>query len=127
MVDGTEQWVSLDSFNEQYGRRLDRLNYMGVGSITCSYVYIDENLFLGSPAEYLAFNKAFRANAESRGIVYIDTWSMFETEVSVNSSDNSYNKDHFHQNEIGYVLMAKAIAEVINRDEYKTVIQKTRR
>ena len=57
MVDGTEQWVSLDSFNEQYGRLLDRLNYMGVGSITCSYVYIDENLFLGSPAEYLAFRK----------------------------------------------------------------------
>lgn len=117
LVDGTEQWVSLDSFNEQYGRLLDRLNCMGVDSITCSYVYIDEKLFPGSPAEYLAFNKAIRANAESRGIPYIDMWSMFESEVCVNGWDYSYNKDHFHPNETGYVLMAKAIAEVINRNE----------
>ena len=60
-------------------------------------------------------------------MAYIDMWSMFETEVNVNGWDNSYNKDHFHPNGTGYVLMAKAIAEVISRDEYKTVLQKTRR
>lgn len=127
VVDGTEQWVSLDSFNEQYGRLLDRLNCMGVDSITCSCVYIDEKLFPGSPAEYLAFNKVIRANAESRGMAYIDMWSLFETEVNVNGWDNSYNKDHFHPNGTGYVLMAKAIAEVINRYEYKNCTSDNRK
>ena len=37
-VDGTEQWVSLESFDKQYGQLLDRLCDMGVKPIACSCV-----------------------------------------------------------------------------------------
>ena len=60
-------------------------------------------------------------------MAYIDMWSLFETEVNVNGWDNSYNKDHFHPNGTGYVLMAKAIAEVINRYEYKNCTSDNRK
>ena len=71
-VDGTEQWVSLGSFKEQYGELLDRLGAMGVGVVACSCVYIDERLFPGTPEEYLAFNDVIRRHASQRGIPYVD-------------------------------------------------------
>ena len=115
-VDGTEQWVSLESFDKQYGQLLDRLCDMGVKPIACSCVYIDGRLFPGTPAEYLAFNKSIHSNAERCRIPYVDLWSMFETEVKSNGWDNAYNKDHFHPNGLGYKLMAKVIAGAL-RDE----------
>ena len=115
-VDGTEQWVSLESFDKQYGQLLDRLCDMGVKPIACSCVYIDGRLFPGTPAEYLAFNESIHSNAERCSIPYVDLWSMFETEVKSNGWDNAYNKDHFHPNGLGYKLMAKVIAGTL-RDE----------
>lgn len=113
-VDGTEQWVSLDSFNEQYGHLLDRLGDMGADAVVCSCVYIDGRLFPGTPAEYRAFNEAILANAESRKIPYIDMWSLLKSEVELNGWDNAYNKDHFHPNGFGYRLMAERIARALD-------------
>lgn len=52
-VDGTEHWVSLDSFDKQYGELLERLETMDIEPIVCSCVYIDEHLFPETPAQYL--------------------------------------------------------------------------
>lgn len=114
-VDGTEQWVSLGPFREQYGQLLERLEGMGVGAIACSCVYIDGRLFPGTPNEYLTFNNAIRMHAASRGIPYVDMWAMFKSEVEANGWDRAYNKDHFHPNGVGYGLMAEAIAAVVSK------------
>lgn len=124
-VDGTEQWVSLASFKEQYGELLDRLNEAGIAAVACSCVYIDGRLFPGTPGEYLAFNDVIRAHASRRGIPYVDMWSMLKAEVETNGWGHAYNKDHFHPNGTGYGLMAKAIAAAVSEcDEVLGLLQK---
>lgn len=115
-VDGTEQWVSLGSFKEQYGELLDRLGAMGVGVVACSCVYIDGRLFPGTPEEYLAFNDVIRRHASQRGIPYVDMWQMFKSEVETSGWGHAYNKDHFHPNGTGYGLMAEAIVSAIHEE-----------
>ena len=117
-VDGTEQWVSLDSFEKQYGQLLDRLEEMDVEAVACSCVYIDGHLFPGTPEEYLAFNDVIRAHATRRGIPYVDMWAMFKSEVEANGWDRAYNKDHFHPNGVGYGLMADAIVPAICKERH---------
>lgn len=119
-VDGTEQWVSLDSFEERYGMLLDRLEEMGVGIVVCSCVYLDERLFPGTPEEYLAFNDVIHRNASRREIPYVDMWRMLKSEVETNGWSHAYNKDHFHPNGIGYELMAEAIVSAIHEELHVT-------
>lgn len=109
-IDGTEQWVSRESFKEQYELLLDRLLKKGVRPIACSCIYIDGKLFPGTPDEYVAFNESIYCSAARRNIPFIDIWSLFEAEVKKNGWDRAYNKDHFHPNGIGYGLMADKIA-----------------
>ena len=116
-VDGTEQWVSLESFEKEYSCLLDRLFDLGIGAIACSCVYIDGRLFPGTPSEYESFNNMIRVSAEERGIPYVDMWSMFETDVKANGWSNAYNKDHFHPNGTGYRLMARVIAAAISKQD----------
>lgn len=119
-VDGTEQWVPLDSFKAQYGELLNRLRGMNMLTIACSCIYIDERLFPGTPNEYLAFNDAIRAHASQRRIPYVDMWSIFKEEVEANGWDDAYNKDHFHPNGVGYGLMAEAIAAAVLEYDLKS-------
>lgn len=114
VVDGTEQWVSIESFNEQYGLLLDNLREMGVKAVACSCVYIDEKLFPGTQAEYMLFNESIYANADRRGVPYLDLWTMFESEVELYGWAHAYNKDHFHPNGFGYGLMAERIARALD-------------
>ena len=118
MIFGTEQWVSLGSFKEQYGELLDRLGAMGVGVVACSCVYIDGRLFPGTPEEYLAFNDVIRRHASQRGIPYVDMWQMFKSEVETSGWGHAYNKDHFHPNGTGYGLMAEAIVLAIHEEQH---------
>ena len=116
-VDGTEQWVSLESFSEQYDILLDRLLKMRVNPIACSCVYIDGKLFPDTPTEYIAFNDEIQSLAKKSNIPFIDMWSMFKTEVGENGWERTYNKDHFHPNGIGYQLMADKIAAAVKSQE----------
>lgn len=119
-VDGTEQWVSLESFSEQYGILLNRLLEMGINPIACSCVYIDGKLFPGTPAEYLSFNEEIRSRARKSDVPFIDMWSMFKTEVDENGWARAYNKDHFHPNGFGYKLMAEKIASAVKFQRWKS-------
>ena len=112
-VDGTEQWVSLDSFDKQYGELLERLETMDIEPIVCSCVYIDEHLFPESPAQYIKFNDSIHTHAVRRKLPYVDMWSLLKELVEQVGWDQVYNKDHFHPNGAGYVLMARAIADVL--------------
>lgn len=112
-VDGTEQWVSLEAFDKQYGDLLERLEGMGIEPVACSCVYIDERLFPETPAQYLMFNESIHAHAVHRMIPYVDMWSLLEASVEQMGWDEIYNKDHFHPNGTGYVLMARAIADAL--------------
>lgn len=116
-VDGTEQWVPLPSFKLRYDQLLDGLARSGLTAVACSCVYIDERLFPGTPHEYIAFNESIRECAEAHGAPYVDMWSTFKMAVEAQGWDSVYNKDHFHPNGKGYVLMAQRIANVITRLE----------
>lgn len=114
-VDGTEQWVTVDSFSDMYGRLLENLQGLGLGIVCCSCVYIDEVLFRGSPEQYELFNERIRAASSERELPYVDLYDLFRCCVEKDGWDSVYNKDHFHPNGRGYQLMARAIAEPLLR------------
>lgn len=109
-VDGTEQWVHVDSFCELYEQLLDRLLGLGLDVVCCSCVYIDEKLFPGSPRQYELFNECIKAASFKRTLPYVDLYELFHHCVEEDGWDSVYNKDHFHPNGKGYRLLAEAIA-----------------
>lgn len=112
-VDGTEQWVSLSSFEAQYRELVRQLGERGFVSVCCSTVYIDEALFKGSLDQYVAFNMAIERIACEFGTPYVDLFSLLRAAVSESGRDGSYSKDHFHPNGNGYLLIADRIAEAV--------------
>lgn len=113
MVDGTEQWVSLDSFAEQYNHLISTLIDMNIFPIACSCVYIDDRLFAGSQQQYELFSEQIHSLAHEHRVPFIDFFSQFRAEVNEHGWDSVYNKDHFHPNGKGYHLMAGHIAQTI--------------
>ena len=112
-VDGTEQWVAVDSFSNMYRQLLESLQGLGLGIVCCSCVYIDEMLFRGSLEQYKLFNERIRTASSERGLPFVDLYGLFHRCVEKDGWDSVYNKDHFHPNGRGYQLMAKAISEPI--------------
>lgn len=112
-VDGTEQWVSIDSFTRQYEQLLDQLQAMRMKLIPCSCVYIDERLFPGTPRQYELFDGRIEHLASERNLPFVDFFSLFKARVESDGWDSVYNKDHFHPNSAGYELMAETIAAKI--------------
>ena len=112
-MDGTEQWVHIESFSEMYAELVRRLMELGVEVMCCSCVYIDERLFPGSPEQYRLYNERIAEVATGGGLPYLDLWSSLGSRVEDGGWDSVYNKDHFHPNGDGYLVMAEEIAGAI--------------
>lgn len=118
IVDGTEQWMPLESFSPQYEELLDRLLGLGFKVVPCSCVYIDEELFSGTPEQYELYNQRIYSLASERSLDFIDFYGLFRSQVEASGWDSCYNKDHFHPNGEGYRLMAERIAAQIKRTDH---------
>ena len=110
LVDGTEQWMPLESFSTQYEELLDRLLDLGFKVIPCSCIYINEKLFPGTPEQYELYNQRINSLASERSLDSIDFYGLFKSRVEASGWDSCYNKDCFHPNGEGYRLMAERIA-----------------
>ncbi|MFQ9750496.1 MAG: SGNH/GDSL hydrolase family protein [Collinsella aerofaciens] len=118
LVDGTEQWMPLESFSLQYEELLDRLLDLGFKVIPCSCVYINEKMFPGTPEQYELYNQRINSLASERSLQLIDFYGMFKSQVEASGWDSCYNKDHFHPNGEGYRLMADRIAAQIKSTDH---------
>ena len=112
-IDGTEQWVDLESFSVIYKKIVKILKEKEINIIACSTVFIDENKFPGSLEQYELFNLNIRKIAEEEMIEYIDLYSELKKAVSSEKWDKFYCFDHFHPNEGGYKIIADQISKVI--------------
>lgn len=117
LMDGTEQWMPLEPFTAQYAELLDRLLAMGFKVIPCSCVFIDGDLFPGTPEQYELYNRRIDTLAAERSLTYVDFYSFFKKKVKKAGWDSCYNKDHFHPNGEGYRLMAERIAVEVRKRE----------
>lgn len=112
-VDGTEQWVHIGPFSDMYVELVDRLQKLGTEVVCCSCVYIDERLFPGSMEQYELYNEEIAAVAASHDALSLSLYSALRGRVESDGWDCVYNKDHFHPNGEGYLLMAEEIAKVL--------------
>lgn len=113
LIDGTEQWMPIDSFINTYTNVIKELDSLGIEIICCSCVYIDEKLFPNSREQYISYNKKIKELAHKNGSSYIDLFTTFDKCVKENGWNSMYNKDHFHPNSEGYRVMAKEISSTI--------------
>lgn len=83
----------------------------GIKVICCSTVPIDDNLFPGSSEEYKKFNNSIKKIADELNCTYLDLYTKFKTciESEKGGWDRYFNKDHFHPNGQGYLMMAEWI------------------
>ena len=115
LIDGTEQWVSITEFIDEYRFVCKSFRDHDIRVICCSTVAIDEKLFPGSNAEYIKYNDKIKEIAEELGCIYLDIYARFNSLIMNEGWKGFYNYDHFHPNGKGYQLMAKWIYEGIER------------
>lgn len=113
VVDGSEQWVSIQEFSEAYRKVVDSLKREGIQVIACSTVAIDNKMFPGSLEQYMKFNSEIKKIAQLEEITYVDIFSRLNTAVCNIGWGNIYCYDHFHPNEGGYDIIAEIIADTI--------------
>lgn len=111
VIDGTEQWVSLEDFSKMYYSLCKKMTEKGIKVVCCSTVAIDDKLFPGSSQEYKKFNHKIKDIAETLNCKYLDLYTKLQSciESDKNGWNRYYNKDHFHPNGEGYLLIAKWI------------------
>lgn len=114
-LDGSEQWVRVETFEEIYQDVVEQLMVNGTKVIACSTVFIDENKFNGSNEQYVKFNQTIRKIATINNIEYIDLYTILGKAVSDYGWDEIYCADHFHPKAHGYEIMANVLANVIGR------------
>lgn len=112
-VDGTEQWMPLEQYQEHYTDVCFALCKENIKPIICSTVFIDDRLFPGSEKEYRQYNEWMSEYAENKGFKYIDLFTPLRDLVMYDGWSQYYNCDHFHPNENGYMIIAKEIAGVL--------------
>lgn len=111
IIDGTEQWVSLENFSRMYYSLCKKMTEKEIKVICCSTVAIDDKLFPGSSEEYTKYNQSIKNIADELNCKYLDLYTKFQSCIKSdrNGWNRYYNKDHFHPNGEGYLLMAKWI------------------
>ena len=112
-IDGTEQWVPFNEFENIYDKVIQILIKNNKKIILCSTVFIDDKLFPGTVREYNKYNQFIKAAAKKYDGYYIDLYSVFENSVNAYGWDTYYNYDHFHPNTEGYKIMAKMLCDAI--------------
>lgn len=112
-VDGTEQWMPLEQYQNHYDDVCRKLIKLGITPIICSTVYIDDNLFPGSDSEYKEYNAWMKKYAGEHHICYIDFYEIFRQLIEKEGWKRYFNYDHFHPNGEGYLVMASNIAEAL--------------
>ena len=95
----------------------DALCAAGIRPVICSTVYLDDDLFPGSDAEYQKYNAFMRAYAVEHELIFIDLYSTFRKLVQAHGWRDYYNYDHFHPNGSGYAIMAEKIAKSIRQEQ----------
>ena len=114
-LDGSEQWVRVETFEEIYQDVVEQLMVNGIKVIACSTVFTDENKFNGSNEQYVKFNQTIRKIATINNIEYIDLYTILDKAVSDYGLDEIYCADHFHPKACGYQIMAKVLSDAIGR------------
>lgn len=112
-IDGTEQWVSVEEFSQCYQTVVHELQNENIKVIACSTVYIDENLFPGSLAQYEKINEKILDIASQYNTVCVDLFHLLEKQVEKDGWGKRYCYDHFHPNGGGYKIIANILAEKI--------------
>lgn len=69
-VDGTEQWVNAEDFDDAYRELIGRLREKGFEIFCCSTVFIDEKFFKGTLKQYVIFNGLIQDAAREGGGVH---------------------------------------------------------
>lgn len=110
-VDGTEQWMPLEQFVENYSELCSKLKALHIKPVLCSTVYIDDKLFPGSVDEYQKYNEWLRKYSSQNDYVFVDLFNELKRHVLQDSWSKYYNYDHFHPNGNGYQIMARLIAK----------------
>lgn len=111
-VDGTEQWVNAEDFDNAYRELIGRLREKGFEIFCCSTVFIDEKLFEGTLKQYVIFNGLIH-DAARGGAEFIDLFEPLREAVDAGGWASVYNKDHFHPNGRGYSHIAQVLADRI--------------
>ena len=112
-VDGKEQWVDVDKFNNLYTWFCDELSKHNIDIICCSTVYLDDDKFPGSNKEYIIFNSVIERISQGNNKHFLDIYNPLKKLVYKYGWGNVYNYDHFHPKGYGYKYIAKWINEKI--------------
>lgn len=113
VIDGSEQWVDVDTFTQIYRKVVKELKNADIQVIACSTVALDDCLFSGSKAEYVKFNASIQKIASAENIQYIRLYDILNDAIQLKGWNTVYCYDHFHPNEVGYGIIAKQIANEI--------------
>lgn len=115
LTQGRFQLVTLSEFNHYYDELMSKVTSMDdiPKIICCSTVYLDEKIYCGSNVEYEKYNMVIKEMAQKYNASYIDLYSMLHQQVIKSGFSSVYYCDHFHPNEQGYALIAKAIYQEI--------------
>lgn len=114
-IDGSEQWVRVETFEKKYKDVVEELIANGIKVITCSTVFIDEQKFAGSNEQYMKFNQVIRNISIINDVEYIDLYTILRKAVNNYGWDEIFCADHFHPKAHGYEIMANVLADVIGR------------
>ena len=113
LVDGTEQWTSVDDFIDLLDKLCGSLIKNKITPIIASTVYIDDRYFKGSDKEYIAYNSRMKEYADKHHYMFINLYHALKEKVCMEGWKKYYNYDHFHPNAEGYMVIAEEIAKVV--------------
>lgn len=113
LTQGKTQLISLSNFKDSYDYILHLLSNNDIKIIAVSTMYIDDKYFLHSSSQYEIYNSIIANIAEKYGANYVDLYNITKWNTEQYGWNKLYSHDHFHPNEDGYKLIARAIAEFI--------------
>ena len=116
-IDGKEQWVKYDEFIELYEKFTKFILEKNIKLINVSTVFLDKKYYPGSVEEYIKYNEAIKKISRIYNVEYLNLFDILKDNVKKKGWDSCYNKDHFHPNGDGYILIANEISKRIICDE----------
>lgn len=112
-IDGVEQWVDIDSFENEYRRIIEFLKTNNIHILLVSTVFIDENRFKGCNLEYTKYNEVIKRLAKEYHEEYLDIYTPLKKKVETDGWMSCYCYDGFHPNAKGYLFLSRLLADKI--------------